>query len=198
MTDEAIEKAKAALRARAHRQRAAFLHRFREDAAQAVAGHFFAGVALNPTEVVAAYWPIRDELDCKPVLTRLMDEGQPVCLPVVLGDDQPLQLRLWEQGASLYPSGFGTLAPDDNARQVDPDVVLMPLLGFDRYGTRLGYGGGYYDRTLASLSRLPRLIGFAFAAQELDHVPRDAHDVPLDAVVTEQGVRHFGTRVAAQ
>ena len=198
MTDEAIEKAKAALRTRAHRQRAAFLHGFRGDAAQAVAGHFFAGATLNPTEVVAAYWPIRDELDCKPVLMRLMDEGQPVCLPVVLGDDQPLELRLWEQGAPLYPSGFGTLAPDDNARQVEPDIVLMPLLGFDRYGTRLGYGGGYYDRTLASLSRLPRLIGFAFAAQELDHIPREMHDVPLDAVVTEQGFRHFGARVAAQ
>jgi 5-formyltetrahydrofolate cyclo-ligase len=67
----------------------------------------------------------------------------------------------------------------------------MPLLGFDKHGTRLGYGGGYYDRTLAMLSSPPRLIGYAFASQEVDHVPRDAHDIPLDAVVTEAGYRSF-------
>ena len=123
-----------------------------------------------------------------------MDAGQPVCLPVVLGDEQPLELRLWEQGAPLYEAGFGTLAPADSAPRVEPDVILMPLLGFDRHGTRLGYGGGYYDRTLAPLSKRPRLVGFAFAAQELDLIPREAHDVPLDAIVTEAGVRHFGRR----
>ncbi|MHB1101491.1 MAG: 5-formyltetrahydrofolate cyclo-ligase [Devosia sp.] len=197
MTDVTIEEAKAALRARAHQQRATFLQGYRADAAKAAAEHFFAGVTLRPTEMVAAYWPIRDELDCKLVLTRLMDEGQPVCLPVVLGENQPLELRLWEQGAALYPSGFGTLAPGENAPLVEPDVVLMPLLGFDQLGTRLGYGGGYYDRTLAAISRSPRLIGFAFSAQELNHIPREIHDVPLDAVVTEQGVRHFGAPAAA-
>ena len=67
----------------------------------------------------------------------------------------------------------------------------MPLLGFDRHGTRLGYGGGYYDRTLAMLSKTPRLIGYAFASLELDHVPRDNHDIPLDAVVTDAGYRSF-------
>jgi 5-formyltetrahydrofolate cyclo-ligase len=198
MTDEKIEEAKAALRARAHEQRATFLHRYRADAAQAAAAHFFLGVTLRPGEVVAAYWPIRDELDCKLVLTRLVDEGRPVCLPVVLSDSQPLELRLWEQGAVLYPSGFGTLAPDESAPLAEPDVVLVPLLGFDKYGTRLGYGGGYYDRTLAAMNRTPRLIGFAFSAQEVDYIPRGEHDVPLDAVVTEQGIRHFGARAAAQ
>jgi len=198
MNDEKIEEAKAALRALAHKQRATFLHGYRADAAKAAAEHFFSGVALRPGEVIAAYWPIRDELDCRLVLTRLMDEGRPVCLPVVLGEDQSLQLRLWEQGAALYPSGFGTLAPEENAPLAEPDIVLMPLLGFDQQGTRLGYGGGYYDRTLAAMSRLPRLIGFAFSAQELDHIPRETHDIPLDAVVTEQGIRHFGARAAAQ
>jgi 5-formyltetrahydrofolate cyclo-ligase len=74
---------------------------------------------------------------------------------------------------------------------VEPDIILMPLLGFDKHGTRLGYGGGYYDRTLAHLTRRPKLLGFAFARQEVDYIPREAHDVPLDAVVTEIGVRHF-------
>lgn len=198
MTDIAIEEAKAALRARAHTQRATLLQGNRGDAAKAASEHFFSGVVLRPGEVVAAYWPIRDELDCKLVLTRLMDEGQPVCLPVVLGADQPLELRLWERGAALYPSGFGTLAPDENAPLAEPDIVLMPLLGFDRQGTRLGYGGGHYDRTLAAMSHPPRLIGFAFSAQELNHIPRETHDVPLDAVVTELGIHHFGAQAAAQ
>jgi len=113
---------------------------------------------------------------------------------VVVGDGQPLELRRWEQGAALYPAGFGTLAPDELAAVVEPDVILMPLLGFDKHGTRLGYGGGYYDRTLGRISKKPRLIGFAFALQEFDHIPRGPHDVPLDAVVTEKGVAWFGTR----
>lgn len=192
MIDAAIEEAKAGLRAMAHKRRAAIYSDARVEAAKSAAQHFLASAALRPGEIIAAYWPIRDELDCKPVLTRLVDSGQPVCLPVVRGDDQPLELRLWEEGAPLYPSGFGTLAPPEDAPLVVPDVILMPLLGFDKAGTRLGYGGGYYDRTLAALERKPRLIGYAFACQELDRVPREAHDVPLDAVVTEAGYRSFG------
>ncbi|MBU1305254.1 MAG: 5-formyltetrahydrofolate cyclo-ligase, partial [Alphaproteobacteria bacterium] len=138
------------------------------------------------------YWRIRDELDCQPILIGLMDSNQTVVLPGVMGAELPLDLRVWEQGASLYEAGFGTLAPSELAPRREPDVVLMPLLGFDRHGTRLGYGGGYYDRTLASMSKTPRLIGLAFAAQEMDEIPRENHDVPLDAVITEAGVRHFG------
>jgi 5-formyltetrahydrofolate cyclo-ligase len=196
MAEEQIEAVKAALRIRARTQRANFLKSAHPESAAAAARHFFSAVALEPGIVVAAYWPIRDELDCRPVLTQLMDSGQPVCLPVVLGDEQPLELRLWEQGAPLYPSGFGTLAPPDDAPLAVPDVILMPLLGYDRAGTRLGYGGGYYDRTLASMPNLPKLVGFAFAAQELDFIPREAHDVPLDIVITEQGVLQFAARAA--
>lgn len=192
MIDAATEDAKAGLRAMALKRRAAINGSERAEAARVASGHFFSGVALGPGETVAVYWPIRDELDSRHLLTRLMDSGQPVCLPVVLGEDLPLELRLWEMGAPLYPAGFGTLAPDEAARIVEPDVVIMPLLGFDSHGTRLGYGGGYYDRTLGRLSKLPRLIGLAYASQELDRIPREPHDVPLDAVVTEAGYRQFG------
>ncbi|HEY0918542.1 5-formyltetrahydrofolate cyclo-ligase [Devosia sp.] len=197
MDDTTIEAAKAALRAQAHRQRAQFLEAHRSDAATAVADLFFAEVPLAPEEVVAAYWPIRDELDCRPIVARLVDEGWRVCLPVVVGPEQPLAMRLWQQGAPLYPAGFGTLAPDESAPLATPDLVLVPLLGFDRLGTRLGYGGGYYDRTVAAMQRKPRLVGFAFAAQEVDLVPRAAHDLQLDAVITEHGVRHFTGQAAA-
>jgi 5-formyltetrahydrofolate cyclo-ligase len=192
MVDEMIEDAKAALRSQARAARASLDSGERADAAAAVASHFFDSIVLEPSDVVAAYWRIRDEVDCQPILVRLMDAGQTVVLPVVLGADEPLELRVWEQGASLYEAGFGTLAPSELAPKADPDIILIPLLGFDRLGTRLGYGGGYYDRTLASLKKRPKLIGLAYAAQEFDRIPRAAHDVPLDMVITETGVRHFG------
>jgi 5-formyltetrahydrofolate cyclo-ligase len=197
MRDATVEAAKAALRIEAHRRRGRMHASDRADAAAAAIRHFLAADLIAPGESVAGYWPIRDELDIKSLLAHLMDHGQPVCLPVVLGDEQPLELRLWQDGAPLYEAGFGTLAPEDSAPRVVPDVILMPLLGFDRLGTRLGYGGGYYDRTLAALGTSPRLIGFAFVAQEVDLIPREAHDVPLDAIVTEAGVRRFANRSAA-
>lgn len=189
--DPRIEEAKAALRLKARATRAAILNSTRADAARAVADHFFKAVPLAPADIVAAYWRIKDEMDCQPILVRLMDSFQPVCLPVVLGDEQPLELRLWEQGTPLYEAGFGTLAPSELSPHVEPDVIIMPLLGFDKRGTRLGYGGGYYDRTLERLSRRPRLVGVAFAAQELEDIPREPHDVPLDTIITEAGARHF-------
>jgi len=191
MSDATLDEAKAALRTQAHKRRAAMHVSHRQEAAEAATAHFLEGVELEPTDIVAGYWPIRDEMDVKLLVARLMDAGQPVCLPVVLGDEEPLELRLWQEGAPLYEAGYGTLAPADDAPRVAPDVILVPLLGFDRTGTRLGYGGGYYDRTLAALDKRPRLIGFAFAGQEIDSIPRDSHDVPLDAVVTEHGVRNF-------
>jgi 5-formyltetrahydrofolate cyclo-ligase len=196
LADPLVEEAKAALRLKARTTRAAILNSTRPDAAKAVADHFFKAVTLAPGDIVAGYWRIKDEMDCQPILVRLMDSFQPVCLPVVLGEEEPLDLRLWEQGAPLYEAGFGTLAPSELAPRVEPDVILMPLLGFDKRGTRLGYGGGYYDRTLGRLSKRPRLVGIAFAIQELPEIPREAHDVPLDVIVTEDGVHSFG-RVSA-
>ncbi len=193
MADEAIEAVKADLRKDAHAVRAALSDEVRVEAAKSVAMHFFESIAYAPEDVIAGYWRIRDELDCQPILIRLMDSGQKVVLPVVEGNDAPLDLRVWEADAPLYEAGFGTLAPSDLAPRAAPDVVLMPLLGFDSRGTRLGYGGGYYDRTLAVLPRKPMLVGLAFAAQELPHIPREQHDVPLDAIVTENGVRFFGS-----
>ncbi|WDR04919.1 5-formyltetrahydrofolate cyclo-ligase [Devosia rhodophyticola] len=192
MVDAMIEEAKAALRLEAHAKRAALGANRRAEAAKAVSDHFFESIKLTPGDIVAGYWRIRDELDCQAILIRLMDSFQPVVLPVVMGPDEPLELRVWEQGAALYPAGFGTLAPAELAPRAEPDIVLVPLLGFDAKGTRLGYGGGYYDRTLVQLKKRPQLVGLAFSAQEVDEIPRENHDVPLDAVVTEVGVRQFG------
>ncbi|MCD7060465.1 5-formyltetrahydrofolate cyclo-ligase [Pelagibacterium xiamenense] len=186
-----FEEQKAALREEAFARRAKIPAADRADAANIVATLFFDGVPLEPGQVVAAYWPIRDEIDCKPILTRLMDSGQQVCLPVVTGDGAPLELRLWQPGQPLYPSGFGTLAPSETAPRAVPDVVIIPLLAFDRLGTRLGYGKGYYDRTLEVMDAKPLIVGIAFAAQELEYIPREPHDMPLDILVTETGVQRF-------
>jgi 5-formyltetrahydrofolate cyclo-ligase len=192
MAEEAMDAAKAALRRDAHARRAAIPPDARTEHAASIAGLFFQHIAYGPDDVIAGYWRIRDETDCKPILIRLMDNGQKVVLPVVAGEDAPLDLRLWEADAPLYEAGFGTLAPSDLAPRAAPDLILVPLLGFDGKGTRLGYGGGYYDRTIAALEKKPLLVGLAFSAQEFDEIPREAHDVPLDAVITEEGVRFFG------
>lgn len=193
MTDSEahLEEQKSQLREQALALRLAVPQADRADAAAAAAQHFLAGVPLSKDKVVALYWPIRDEIDCKPLLTKLVDSGQPVALPVVLAEEMPLEMRLWEDGEPLYPSGFGTLAPAETAPVVAPDILVIPLLGFDKSGTRLGYGKGYYDRTLASLERQPLIVGYAFSAQELDFIPRQSHDRPLDLLVTETGLRRF-------
>lgn len=193
MTDSEaqLEEQKAKLRQEALARRLAVPQADRADASRVAADVFLDGVPLQSDQIVALYWPIRDEIDCKPLLTRLMDSGQKIALPVVTGEDEPLQLRLWEDGQPLYPSGFGTLAPSEIAPIVAPDIVVIPLLAFDRRGTRLGYGKGYYDRTLAAIDKKPLLVGYAFSAQELDFIPRLDHDLPLDLLVTETGLRRF-------
>lgn len=191
LADSDIQTAKSTLREQAHAQRAAISAHDRAEAAQNAAAHFFAQIPLQLDQVIAAYWPIRDEIDSKPVLSQLMDAGHVVCLPAVLEGDVPLTFRQWELGAALYEAGFGTLGPSENAPVHQPDVVIIPLLGFDRTGTRLGYGKGHYDRSIAEMSKKPLLVGYAFAAQELVSIPREKHDVPLDFMVTETGVTQF-------
>lgn len=191
MNEDDAEQVKSRLRQQARDRRAGMSAAGRDAAAQQAAAHFRQHVQPGEKHVVALYWPIRDELDTRPLLLALMDAGLTVCLPVVRGDDHPLVFRIWQDGAPLYPSGLGTLAPDENAPEVGPDIIVLPLLGFDRSGTRLGYGGGYYDRTLAALANRPLRVGYGFSAQEFDHIPRDGHDAPLDMVVTETGVRRF-------
>ncbi|SFV27037.1 5-formyltetrahydrofolate cyclo-ligase [Devosia crocina] len=194
MGEDGAEVLKSALRKQALARRAGLDPDFRLDAAQSASFHFFDKIAFGPEDAVAGYWAIRDEIDCQPILVRLLECGQTVILPVVTDAGAPLEMRVWAPDAPLYEAGFGTLAPSELAPRRDPDLILVPLVGYDSAGTRLGYGGGYYDRTLAHLPRRPLLVGLAYSAQRLDHIPREAHDMPLDAVVTEEGVQFFGER----
>lgn len=135
----------------------------------------------------SGYWPIGAEIDPRPALEALAGHG-PVGLPVVEGPARPLAFRLWRPGDALVPAGFGTSVPEAD-RPMTPQVLIVPLLAFDGRGHRLGYGGGFYDRTLAALrARGPVLaVGFAFAAQRVEALPAEPTDAPLDLVVTEEG-----------
>lgn len=138
---------------------------------------------------VSAYYPFETEIDCLPLLKALHEKGWRIGLPVVLGKGEPLEFRAWAPGAPLVPGSFGIPAPPESAETVKPDVLLVPMLAFDRRGYRLGYGGGFYDRTLA-LARAERTVtavGLAFDAQRVDRCPIDDYDQPLDAIITETG-----------
>ncbi len=139
--------------------------------------------------VLAGYMPMRSEIDPLPAMAA--HQG-PVGVPVILEKAAPLRFREWSPGCRMVEGAFKALIPEEGA-WVEPEVLIVPLLAFDARGYRLGYGGGFYDRTLELLrSRGPVLaVGFAFAAQEVDAVPTDAFDQRLDAVVTEKGVTVF-------
>jgi 5-formyltetrahydrofolate cyclo-ligase len=131
--------------------------------------------------------PLKSEINPLPLLRKLADAGASLALPVVAGRGKPLTMRAWTWGEPLVAGVWGIREPPPAAAEVDPDVVLAPLLAFDRAGYRIGYGAGYYDLTLAHLrSKKPvTAVGIAFAAQEIETVPRTAFDVRLDLVLTE-------------
>ena len=132
---------------------------------------------------LAGYWPIGTEIDIRPLLHAAFARGTGVCLPVTPPPGEALSFHRWQPGAVLRPGRFGTSEPGSAA--VTPSVVLVPLLAFDRHGGRLGYGGGYYDRTLAALRPGTYAIGCGFALQEIDRVPMATHDCRMDAIATE-------------
>jgi len=141
-----------------------------------------------PAAVVSGFWPMSGEIDIRPLLTALHARGHRVCLPQTPPRGHPLIFRRWHPGASMITEAFGTQRPD--GEMLVPDYLLVPLLAFDAQGHRLGYGGGYYDRTLAALPNAIA-VGCAFSAQQLDAVPVGEYDAPLHAVATERGVTRF-------
>ena len=136
---------------------------------------------------IAGYWPIRGEIDPRPLLLAL---GRPIALPVTGKRGAALAFRLWRPGDKLEPGPFGLSEP--TGPPAEPDVLLVPLLAYDEWGNRLGYGGGYYDRTIAETGALA--IGAAFAAQQVAGVPVGPGDLPLAGIVTETGLGFFQRR----
>jgi len=160
------------------------------DAGDRLCEHLLAEVTFPDHVAVSAYWPMDDEIDTRPAMRTLHARGYAIGLPVMPGKGQPLVFRAWYPDQVLADGGFGTKIPPEDAPVLEPLILLVPLLAFDRAGYRLGYGGGFYDRTLARLrarNSLTRAIGVGYAGQEIPEVPRDGYDQRLDMIVTEDG-----------
>jgi 5-formyltetrahydrofolate cyclo-ligase len=169
-------------------------------AARAVARRLAQELAAAAPAIVAGYWPLAGELDPRPALQRLAAAGHLLALPRMAGPAAPLAFHAWAWDQPLSQGSFGVMQPDPGWPLVTPAVVLVPLLGFDRRGRRLGYGKGYYDRTLRALRTAGGVqcaIGLAFALQEVPEVPAAPFDEPLDAVATELGLQRFSPPVRA-
>jgi 5-formyltetrahydrofolate cyclo-ligase len=160
-------------------------------AGEAVTGLVLRDCPPPPDAVVSGFWPLDNEIDIRPLLLALHACGHPIVLPVTPKRGLPLSFRLWRPGDTMVAERFGTMRPIGEERS--PTFLLVPLLAFDRRGGRLGYGAGYYDRTLSLLS--PRFaLGCAFAAQEVPKVPMGPNDVRLDAVATKRELIHCPSR----
>jgi 5-formyltetrahydrofolate cyclo-ligase len=160
----------------------------RGDFAAAIARHA-EDLKFAPGTIVGGYHALPDEADPALLLERLVELGCHIAFPRVVGKGLPLEFHKVPDGEVLAPGAFGIHEPLDIWPRVIPQVLLVPLLAFDAQGTRLGYGGGFYDRTLVLLD-VPA-IGIAYAGQEVPSLPRDVHDRTLDMVLTENGLRSF-------
>jgi 5-formyltetrahydrofolate cyclo-ligase len=160
-------------------------------AGEKAAGNILAAFEFRPGSVVSAYWPMDSELDTRPLIRRLHEYGCCIGLPVITAKGEPLLFRRWVPGTRFVAGGFHTEVPSPDEPEVVPERLIVPLLAFDSAGFRLGYGGGFYDRTLARLRQSGPVaaIGFAYASQEVPMVPRAAYDQPLDWMATENFVR---------
>ena len=193
MTDSSlILQEKRALRARIKAWRAGLTSAQMASAADALAAHGLGFLPpLPPLAVVSAFAPMADELRIWPLLRRLSADGIRLALPVMQGKGNPLLFRAWTPGDAMDSGVWGIAEPKADKPAVDPDVLLMPLLAFDRQGWRLGYGGGFYDRTLQGLRARKAVVavGLGYDEQEVDAVPRLDYDQRLDWVLTPSGPR---------
>lgn len=182
---------KAVMRQSMSATRAALADAAGEDHGMHLADHFMKAWVPDAEDTVSGFWPIHTEIDLKPLLWRLDGAGVTVALPRMLGPSLPLEFRSWRAGDELVRAKFGVQEPSSEAEICRPNMVLVPLLAFDGAGNRLGYGGGFYDRTLAELGPETKVIGVAFAGQQVDDVPVGPEDHPLDGIVTEAGSLKF-------
>ncbi|MGV2100592.1 5-formyltetrahydrofolate cyclo-ligase [Rhizobium sp. 21-4511-3d] len=186
---------KADMRAERLSLRDAIPPEMRIEKALAMADHAGEAVAFDPGTIISGFLPIRSEADIRPLMARFQARGARLCVPAIL-DKQTIVFRELLRDAPLIATGFGTSGPGPDAPVLDPDILLVPLSAFDARGHRIGYGAGYYDRAISLLrqkGRKPRLIGIAFDCQEVAHVPDEPHDISLDAILTESGLRFFAS-----
>ncbi len=189
MPSASVDEIKAALRREALARREALPRDARAAAAETIATRPFP-VAVPPGAIVSGFMPLKSEINPLPLLRVLADAGARLALPVVAGKGKPLIMRAWTFGAPLAAGVWGIREPPADAPEVAPDILLVPLLAFDRRGQRLGYGAGYYDMTISALRAQKPVFaaGIAYAAQEVTEVPISDRDAALDLVLTEREV----------
>lgn len=166
----------------------------RQEKSQACAARLAGTLSGMPAGILSFYWPMRSELDPRPLVDLMMAAGWRACLPRLKGAAKPLDFHEFTGADDLVPGPYGTSEPSPDAARLDPDLVLAPMLAFDQLGYRLGYGGGFYDRTLEELRAGGRVmaIGLAFEAQRMEHVPVEVFDQKLDMMATEAALYETG------
>jgi 5-formyltetrahydrofolate cyclo-ligase len=187
-----ISETKAALRREMSARRDALPASQRQAAAETVAARTFP-VAVGPGAIVSGFMPLKSEINPLHLLRKLADAGARLALPTIAGRGHPLSMRAYAFGDALHSGQWGIREPLPDAPPVAPDILLVPLLAFDRRGHRLGFGAGYYDMTLTALRAKKRIvaIGIGFAAQEIAEVPTTPRDARLDLMLTEQETIDF-------
>jgi 5-formyltetrahydrofolate cyclo-ligase len=185
---------KSIARTQARAKRRAIPAAVRDNAGTKAVAHFLDAIPLTAASVISAFWPLGDEFDSRPLLYALADAGHQVALPVVVGARQPLCFRRWHLGDEMATSSFGGSEPLAGAEEARPNIVITPFLAYNGQGFRLGYGGGYYDRTLRDLRQSGAgvlAVGLGFAAQAMATLPHDSYDEPLDWLISEAGAQRF-------
>jgi 5-formyltetrahydrofolate cyclo-ligase len=184
---DAVLQEKAELRRAGQARRDALPAQLRQAAAEAIAARPFP-LAISAGTIVSGFMPLKSEINPLPLMRKLAGAGASLALPVVADRGKPLIMRGWKWGEPLVGGVWGIREPVPQAPTVDPDILLVPLLAFDRAGHRIGYGAGYYDLTIAQLRAKKPIaaVGIAFAAQEIEAVPTTDFDAPLDLVLTEK------------
>jgi len=187
-----VSQQKAELRQDAIARRDALPAQVRQAAAEAIAARAFP-LPIAPGTIVSGFMPMKSEISPLPLMKKLAGQGARLALPVTPSRGKPLIMRAWAFGEPLAEGVWGIRQPEPEAAEVEPDILLVPLLAFDRAGYRLGYGGGYYDRTITGLRAKKRIaaVGIAYASQEVPAVPKSEGDARLDLVLTEREVIHF-------
>lgn len=187
--------ARASLRREKIAQREALAPREHARRSEALAAHLAALLVRLRPGVLGFCWPIRGEFDCRPLVARVIARASRACLPMVTEPDAAMDFREWRPDSAMLTDRYGIHYPAAGVA-LRPDVLLMPVNAFDGSGFRLGYGGGYFDRTLAALTPRPLAVGLGFELARVASTQPGPYDIALDAVVTEAGLELFSSRIS--
>jgi len=187
-----IDDLKKSIRAEAVARRDALSPQDRAQAAETIAARPFP-LDIKPGTIVSGFMPLKTEINPLPLMRKLAAAGAQLALPVIDARGKPLIMRAFSFGDALNSGQWGIKEPKPEAKEVAPDILLVPMLAFDRAGSRIGYGAGYYDMTIAKVraTKPAMAVGIAYAAQEIDQVPVTPRDAPLDLVLTEREIIDF-------